>query len=354
MSRASLRASLLLSVLAGAVACGGPEETETVLFEEDDGSGTVGGENLPPAELPAGLGGTFWRFTEATCISGEPALTSHGFGSIMEVQEVEGGLRLVSDETLSEDGCARTTVKLATLPDNEGPYLDIEEIARIATPPSDECHMRPEDPRPGELLLDEQGRLELRVQRSLEWCGGYEVRLTYELDVASAELSPEQIIRRYAAYWVLGDAPAVAQLFDTQGTLVEPFTITASGDSFRHDTRPAVQEWFAETFATSPWRAMRVLTLEQTEGEESPWVMTFEYMDARTAAPFMGRTAFTLAAGLIFEADISLTSEVQGLVEPPCDPTVEGAECPEPEEGEGTATEGAEASGPAEGTEAGG
>lgn len=152
------------------------------------------------------------------------------------------------------------------------------------------------------------GRLEVLVQRS-QWCNGLEVRMVYE-PAPSELLTDDQIVRRYAAHFSLGDADAMAKLFAEAGSLLEPFTRTDTGDPYRHDGRAAVQRWFSETFATAPWRALRITDIESStqEGGASRQVVSWEYMDPRLEEPLTGRTAFTIAAGEIFEAQIELTS----------------------------------------------
>ncbi|HEY8431782.1 MAG TPA: nuclear transport factor 2 family protein, partial [Sandaracinaceae bacterium] len=124
-------------------------------------------------------------------------------------------------------------------------------------------------------------------------------------------LDEDQIVRRYAAHFTRGDADAIAGLFAETGTLLEPFTRTETGDPYRHDGRNAVRTWFAETFATAPWRAMRITEIRegQSAGGAAQRIVTWEYMDPRLEEPLTGRTRFTIAAGEIFEAQIELTSE---------------------------------------------
>jgi hypothetical protein len=183
----------------------------------------------------------------------------------------------------------------------------VEEVTRVAVPATPECFGRPEDTRPGEVRVTD-GRLEVLVQRS-RWCNGYESRMVFER-VPAQLLTEDEIVRRYVADFNRGDADRIAELFAETGSLLEPFTRTETGDPYRHDGRPAVHEWFEETFQTAPWRAMRVAEIAAGRGEggATQRVLTWEYMDPRLSEPLRGRTRFTIAAGEIFEAAIELTS----------------------------------------------
>ena len=151
-------------------------------------------------------------------------------------------------------------------------------------------------------------RLEVLVQRS-HWCTGLEVRMVYER-VPTELLNDDEILRRYVAYFTMGNADQMSGLFAETGALLEPFTTTATGDPYRHDGRGSVHRWFAETFASAPWRALRVTGLETSEADGTMQrVMSWEYMDPRLAQPVSGTTRFTIAAGEIFQAEISLTGE---------------------------------------------
>lgn len=289
------RALLLLASLLAA--CGGAEGR--VLDE----SGDSGGEDTSvAAEIPDGLDGSQWRWVSAYCTEGPLDLGSRGYSSTLRIEQDGAAVDLVFDSAYVNDGCQQTIVQHVSPPEGRG-ELRMEETARVAVPATTECFGQPEPPRPGEMRLDGR-RLEVLVQRS-RWCGGFEVRMVYE-PMQSTLLGDEEIARRYVAQFTRGDAARMAELFADTGSVVEPFTITTTGDPYRHDGRAAVEEWFTDTFDGTPWRAMRILGFEHAERQ---LVMRWEYMDPRLADPLPGRNTFTIAGGEIFEAQIQLDGE---------------------------------------------
>ncbi len=305
-------------LLAFASACGGGQSRPTTPDESGDLAGEPGARRT--SEMPRNLDGTQWRWVEAFCTEGPLDLLSRGYAAKLRVHEREGGLTLVTDEVLATEQCEHTVMLRAT-PPQQGADWQMEEVARVAVPSTRECFGRPEEPRPGEVRVTD-GRLEVLVQRS-QWCNGLEVRMVYERAPDSL-LTDDEIIRRYAANFGRGDAESMAALFAETGSLLEPFTRTETGDPYRHDGRPAVERWFTETFQTTPWRALRIVEIQEGEAQTgaSQRIVTWEYMDARLEEPLTGRTRFTIAAGEIFEALIQLTSEPR--VRPDAAPATEG------------------------------
>lgn len=302
-----------------AASCGGGQAHPT----GPDESGDLAVESGPrrTSEMPRNLDGTQWRWVEAFCTEGPLDLLGRGYAAKLRVQERDAGLTLFTDEVLATEQCEHTVVMRAT-PPQQGPDWQMEEVARVAVPATRECFGRPEQPRPGEVRMSDDGRLEVLVQRS-QWCNGLEVRMVYERAPDSL-LTDDEIIRRYAVGFARGDAQGTAALFAETGSLLEPFTRTETGDPYRHDGRPAVEAWFTETFGTSPWRALRITNIEEGEAQSgaSQRIVTWEYMDPRLEEPLTGRTRFTIAAGEIFEALIQLTSEPQVRA---AEPAPEGA-----------------------------
>jgi hypothetical protein len=292
-------------VLALALAgCGGGQERSTTPDESADLENTGGSGRT--SEMPRGLDGSQWRWVEAHCTEGPLDLTARGYAAKLRVSERDGGLTLISDQVFATEQCEHTIVQRA-VPPQSGADWRMEEVARVPVPATRECFGRPEEPRPGEVRL-QNGRLEVLTQRS-QWCNGLEVRMVYER-VPDALLAEEEIVRRYVAHFTLGDADAVAGLFAEAGSLLEPFTQTETGDPYRHDGREAVRAWYTETFATARWRAVRITGIEPSTSAAgaAQRVLTWEYMDPRLEQPLTGRTSFTIAAGEIFEAQIELTS----------------------------------------------
>ncbi|HEX4352166.1 MAG TPA: nuclear transport factor 2 family protein, partial [Polyangiales bacterium] len=134
--------------------------------------------------------------------------------------------------------------------------------------------------------------------------------------VPSAQLTRDEIIRRYAAHWNRRDAHAVASLFSENGLLIEPFTRSSDGAPVRHEGRADIEGWFSRAFASTPWLALQLSQIE-TLNDRGEALAVWRYADARLSAPLAGRNLFLLAGGEIF------TSEVQLLAEPA--PRVPGA-----------------------------
>jgi hypothetical protein len=297
---------LFLAFALAAGACGGGQGRPTTPDESGDLEGTPSGARRATA-MPQGIDGTRWRWVEAHCTEGPLDLSSRGYAATLRVHEEDGGLTLITDQTFANEQCEHTLVTRAVLP-QPGADWQMEEVVRLALPPTRECFARPEEPRPGEVRVT-NGRLEVLVQRSHVWCNGLEVRMVYER-LPETLLSPDEIVRTYAAYFTLGNADRIAGLFADAGSLLEPFTRTDTGDPYRHDGRERVHRWFTEMFATAPWRAMRITNIDAAEGQGGAVLRTvaWEYMDPRLEEPLNGRTRFTIAAGEIFEAQIELTS----------------------------------------------
>jgi hypothetical protein len=294
-------AALLLAACGAPQVDGTPDETGDLELETGDR------QPRPTAQMPQGIDGTHWRWIEAHCTEGPLDLLARGYAAHVRVQQVDNGLTLVNDQVFATERCAQTLITRASPPDTSENW-DIEEVGRVAVPSTRECFGRPEERRPGEVRVRD-GRLEVLVQRS-QWCNGLEVRMVYER-APDEVLTEDEIVRRYAAYFTRGDADAVAALFAESGSLLEPFTRTDTGDPYRHDGRGAVQAWYAQTFETAPWRALRITSVEDgpSRGGSTSRIVQWEYMDPRLREPLTGRTRFTIAAGAIFEAAIELTSE---------------------------------------------
>lgn len=291
---------VLLAGLLLPTGCGGAEERAP--FEDDDA--TSGGQAQPSriATMPTGVDGTSWRFVEARCTEGPLDLAPRGYGSVLRIEGDESQLLLTYDSTFTAEGCVQTIVQRVTPPAEPG-ELQMEETARVAVPSTSACFGQPEPPRPGEV--NRVGELlEVRVQRS-RWCGGFEVTMTYA-PARPSLLENDEVVRHYFADYTRGDAGRLSRLFAETGTLSEPFTVTPSGDPFRHEGRGNVETWFSEAFANTEWRAMRVTAVEPGA---TPQEVTarWEYMDSRLAEPLAGANVFTIAAGEIFESEIRLS-----------------------------------------------
>lgn len=289
---------LLLALSALTVACGGGGSR--TIDESSDGSG--GEVTTRTAEIPSGLEGSQWRWVSAFCTEGPLDLETRGYSSTLRIAQDGPNVDLVYDSAYVNEGCQQTIIQHVSPPDGHG-ELRMEETARVAVPATTQCFGQPEPPRPGELRRDGR-RLEVLVQRS-RWCGGFEVRMVYE-PMQMTLLGDEEIARRYVAQFNRGDAARVAELFAPTASLVEPFTVTTTGDPYRHDGREAIEAWFTETLDGTPWRAMRITGFEHADRQ---LVMRWDYMDPRLADPLPGRNTFTIAGGEIFEAVVALDAD---------------------------------------------
>lgn len=304
-----MRVHLALGVALAFAACSGPQDGSTTPDESGDLEGSRGGGSRSATNTgtaPPGLDRTRWRWVEAHCTEGPLDLLGRGYASNVQIRDEQGTLVLITDQVFATEQCQQTVLTSA---EPARPDWRIEEITRVAVPPTPECMGVPEPEHPGEVRVVD-GRLEVLVQYSQQWCRGLEVRMVYER-LPEGLLTEDQIVRRYAAFFSRGDAPAVTSLFAQGGSLLEPFTRTETHEPYRHVGRAQVGQWFADTFQTAPWRALRLTEIREAtaEGGAVQRLVTWEYMDPRLAEPFAGLTRFTIAAGEIFEADITLTTE---------------------------------------------
>ena len=303
----SMRHSLFLplyGLLATGLACG-PKGGRTLPDESDDleiGSGPRQSPHLAGTQ-PVGpeIGGSRWRWTEASCTEGTLDLASQGFEQTLEVNADQDGLVFVYDQTFTGD-CIETVVQRGT----PGPEADSEwsmtEESRVTL---GECSTQREPDRPGDVRMRGEF-LEVYVQRS-RWCNGLEVKMVYAPAPAAPHEGP-QILRHYAAHFNRRDARMVTQLFSASGSLVEPFNVTPTGGPSRHDGRDAVYAWYNDAFTNTPWLAMRVTTIEPG-ATPGAFTMDWEYMDPRLDVPFGARNLFTIAGGEIFETSIEITHQ---------------------------------------------
>jgi hypothetical protein len=321
----TVRRSLVLLALLALGACGGGTHSTLPDESTDLQSGGQGGG--PRERVPTGRAagpqtiGTRWRYTEAHCTEGTLDLSPRGFAQELRVMALGAnlpGFMLVYDQTFAREQCTQTVMISAT-PSSNGEF-QLREEQRISVPATPACEnaVRPDPPRPGEVRLV-GGDLEVLTQRS-NWCGGFEVRMTYQ-PLPPELLTEEQIIRRYVAYFNRKDVPSIAGLFADTGSLVDPFTVSDIGGATRHEGREAVAAWYAQAFDGVPWVGLK-LTGIRHEGDS--WTAEWAYMDGRLEEPFTGTSQFTIAAGEIFEAQMALTRPppgAEGAVPPPATAT---------------------------------
>jgi hypothetical protein len=286
------------------VACGSGD-TESALPDESKdlnvgSSGGMGGvlEGTKPASPE--LDGTQWKWVEAHCTTGPLKLgEKRGFSQQVRVSLDSEGLLFVYDQVFEKENCRQTIVQRAIpgkKPDDE---WQMKETAHVSMPP--DCGIGPEHDRPGNVRMRGEF-LEVFVQRS-KWCGGYEVRMVYA-PMQNKPLEGRQLVRHYTAHFNRQDADRVSALFADTGSLVEPFTESATG-STRHEGIGKVRSWYAKAFGNVPWLALR-LTSVQSGDEEGQFIADWKYMDPRVQEPFPGKNVFTVGGGEIFETRIEL------------------------------------------------
>ncbi len=297
---------LWLASLLALSACGGGEREPTTPDESGDlGEQPVAGGGRPTSGGGGGtavgreIAGTSWRWMEAHCTEGPLDLAARGFEQQLHVSADDDGLVLVYDHIFANERCIQTVVQRARPGAVRGEWEMTEEV-RVAIPPTPQCEGRREPNRPGEVRRSGEF-LEVLVQRS-NWCNGLEVRMVYA-PAEPAPLANDQVVRHYAAHFNRRDAEAIAALFASEGSLVDPFERTSTGGSTRLDGRDAVREWHARAFDAAPWVALRLNNVRRGS-EDGQMIATWSYMDPNLEQPFDGESSFTLAAGEIFEAEI--------------------------------------------------
>lgn len=303
----TVRLSLVFLAVLALDACSGG--TRITLPNESRDLQTT--RQRPPSGRAAGPQaiGTRWRYTEAHCTEGPLDLSPRGFSQELRVTGLSGnqpGFMLVFDQTFEREQCTQT-VLLSAIPSSNGEFR-IREEQRVSLPATPACEnaVRPDPPRPGEVRLVGSD-LEVLVQRS-NWCGGFEVRMTYQ-ELPPEPLTEDQIVRRYVAYFNRKDVTNIANLFADTGSLVDPFTVSDTGGPTRHEGREAVAAWYAQAFDGVPWVGLKLTGMHH---DADAWTAEWEYMDGRLEEPFAGTSQFTIAAGEIFEAQVTLTRPPPG------------------------------------------
>jgi hypothetical protein len=157
----------------------------------------------------------------------------------------------------------------------------------------------------GLVVLHDDTLEELRF--GSPWCRGFDVRFIYQR-VPALSLPPRALVRRYVAHWNRRDVAALADLFTSNGTLVEPFSLSADGLPLRHEGRVAIRAWLTLAFESVPWLALQLRDVE-TLDEHGQVLALWRYFDPKLAEPLEGRNLFVLAGGEIFASELQLLSE---------------------------------------------
>ena len=239
----------------------------------------------------------------AQCVDGVLDLAKTGFERSLRTEVHGPTLRFSYDTRVVQPDCVSTEVW--TLEPELAGQWQFSPGAQVSLPTGAACGAAADAVGHGVIRLSGDTLEELRF--ASPWCRGFDVRFVYRR-VANAELTNDQLIRRYVAQWNRRDAPAVAGLFAEHGQLVEPFSRSTDGTPVRHEGRAAIEAWLSAAFATTPWLAMQLRSVEPLD-EAGQTLAVWNYRDARLAEPLVGRNLFLLAGGEIFATELQLLSE---------------------------------------------
>ena len=267
---------------------------------------SAGQQPLSPlsAEALRGIDGSRFTWVESECNDSPLDLARLGFEREVELSVRDGALQLTFDTEVIADGCSATSV-VQVVPASDPALWRFEPQAIVALPEGTQCGARERKAQNGSLRLDGD-ELEI-VYHASEWCRGFDARFVFRRS-ERRRLAPRELIGRYVAHWNRRDARALSELFVDSGTLIEPFTRTDDGNYARHEGREALRDWYGSAFASVPWSAMRLLSV-QPGATEGHFTAEWEYMDPLLSAPLRGRNLFVLAGGEIYEAELQLVTD---------------------------------------------
>jgi len=268
-----------------------------------------GGRRVDRADRSGG----HYVWVDAHCSDGPVDLAQVGFERTLDMEKREGGWLLTYETRLATHGCQSTSVWTAQAQD-ELYLFRLEPQAWVSWPmrgpaasETDRCGVEERDATLGEIHVAGD-TLEL-VTRGSPWCRGFDAHFIYR----SAPAQPMQaaaLVARYVAHFSRGDAAALSALFESRGTLIEPFTASPDGQPTRHQGRAAIRAYFERVFASATWHAARLLTLGVGgEAGANEIVADLEYIDSELAEPLRVRSSFVLAGGEIFESDNQLVTD---------------------------------------------
>ena len=242
-------------------------------------------------------------WVSAQCVDGSLELAQTGFERTLRTEVHGNNLRFVYDTRLLQPDCVST--EMWTLTPEQGGQWRFAPEAQVSLPPGAPCGVPAEAVGHGVVHLSGDTFEELRFGSA--WCRGFDVRFVYRR-VPDAPLTDAEIIRRYVAQWNRRDAHAVAEMFAEHGQLVEPFSLSADGAPVRHQGRAELEAWLTSAFASTPWLAMQLRSIEPL-GESGQLLAAWRYLDPRLAEPLLGRNLFVLAGGEIFATELQLLSD---------------------------------------------
>jgi hypothetical protein len=265
-------------------------------------SGPGAGEGTSPLQLPER---SHYRWVSAQCVDGSLDLARQGFERTLLLEQDGPGLRFTYETRLAQPACESTEVWSVKPEQTSGLYLFTSD-ADVRLPPDAPCGA-PIPVESGRGLVVVYGETLEELRFNSPWCRGFDARFIYHRMTAPA-LNQHELVRRYVAHWNRRDARAIAELFASNGTLIEPFSLSNDGLPMRHEGRAAIESWLKQAFTTVPWLAIQLRGIE-TLDERGQVLSLWRYFDPKLAEPVMGRNLFVLAGDEVFTTELQLLSE---------------------------------------------
>ena len=247
-----------------------------------------------------------YRWVSAQCVDGPLDLARQGFERTLLLEQAGAGLRFTYETRLASPAACESTEVWSLKPESGTGLWQFSSDAEVRLPPDAPCGAAVSIAAGRGLVVVYGDTLEeLRFNSS--WCRGFDVRFIYHRIPAPA-LTQHELVRRYIASWNRRDARAVASLFASNGTLIEPFSPAGDGAPVRHEGRVAIETWLQQAFASVPWLAIQLRDIE-TLDERGQVVSLWRYFDPKLSEPLLGRNLFVLAGDEVFTTELQLLSE---------------------------------------------
>jgi hypothetical protein len=268
-----------------------------------------------------------YRWVSAQCVDGALDLALQGFERTLLLEQAGSGLRVTYETRLAKPACESTEVWSIKPEKATGLWAFVPD-AEVRLPPDAPCGA-PVPVESGRGLIMVYGETLEELRFSSPWCRGFDVRFIYHRIPAPA-LTQHELVRRYIAHWNRRDPRAMADLFASNGAVIEPFSLASDGLPVRHEGRVAIATWLQQAFSSVPWSAIQLREIE-TLDERGQVLALWRYYDPKLAEPLMGRNLFVLAGDEVFTTELQLLSEpvpaseasVLKLVPAPSSPKIE-------------------------------
>lgn len=265
-------------------------------------SGSSSANGTSPLQLPERSN---YRWVSAQCVDGTLDLARQGFERTLLLEQAGAGLRFTYETRLAQPACESTEI-WSIQPDKASGLWQFVSDADVRLPPDAPCGA-PVPVESGRGLVVAYGETLEELRFSSPWCRGFDVRFIYQRVPAPA-LTQRELVRRYVAHWNRRDPRGVADLFASNGTLIEPFSLSSDGVPVRHEGRASIETWLKQAFTSVPWLAIQLREIE-TLDERGQMLALWRYFDPKLAEPLMGRNLFVLAGDEVFTTELQLLSE---------------------------------------------